>query len=221
MGYRIAIVDDRSQNITSLSEKIVFSGEVEIVFTACNGKEFLEQLKTLEPEKRPQVVLMDIDMPVMDGIEAVRTGHILYENVKYIMLTVFDDDDKLFEAIQAGADGYLLKEERVDMIIASIREVIDQEGAPMSPRIARKALRLLTSTPHPKAKEEEVIASSLTDREMEILKELVNGLDYRQIAEKLFISPNTVRKHISNIYEKLQVTSKSQVVKLALKNKWA
>lgn len=220
MRYRIAIVDDRLQNITSLSEKIDFSGEVEIVFTAHNGKEFLEQLKNLAPEKRPQVVLMDIDMPVMDGIEAVRNGHILYDNVKYIMLTVFDDDDKLFEAIQAGADGYLLKEERVDVILASIREVVDEEGAPMSPRIARKALRMLTTAPAPKAKEPEV-ASSLSEREMEILKELVNGLDFRQIGDKLFISPNTVRKHIANIYEKLHVNSKSQVVKLALKNKWA
>jgi DNA-binding NarL/FixJ family response regulator len=219
MSYRIAIVDDRPQNISSLSEKIVFSGEVTVLFTAQNGSEFMEKLKSLPPDQLPQVVLMDIDMPVMNGIEAVRNSHALYDTIHFIMLTVFDDDDKLFEAIQAGADGYLLKEERVDVIIQSIREVIDREGAPMSPRIARKALKLLTASPVPAAQEEKA-SSSLSDREMDILKELVNGLEYKQIAEKLFISPHTVRKHISNIYEKLHVNSKTQAVKLALKNKW-
>lgn len=219
MSYRIAIVDDRPQNLTSLSEKIVFSGEVNVLFTAQNGSEFMEKLKQLAPDRLPQVVLMDIDMPVMNGIEAVRNSHAIYDNIRFIMLTVFDDDDKLFEAIQAGADGYLLKEERVDVILQSIREVIDCEGAPMSPRIARKALKLLTASAAPVAPEEKT-ASALSDREMDILKELVNGLEYKQIAEKLFISPHTVRKHIYNIYEKLHVNSKTQVVKLALKNKW-
>ncbi len=219
MPYKIAIVDDRPQNISSLSEKIVFSGEVTILFTAQNGSEFMEKLKSCSPENRPQVVLMDIDMPIMNGIETVRNCQAIYDNIRFIMLTVFDDDDKIFEAIQAGADGYLLKEERVDVIINSIKEVIDQEGAPMSPRIARKALKLLTSSvmsssPAPTSD------STLSDREKDILKELVNGLEYKQIAEKLFISPHTVRKHISNIYEKLHVTSKTQVVKLALKNNW-
>jgi DNA-binding NarL/FixJ family response regulator len=219
MPYRIAIVDDRPQNLISLSEKIVFSGEVNVLFTAQNGSEFMDKLKTLSPAELPQVVLMDIDMPVMNGIETVRNSKTIYSDIRFIMLTVFDDDDKLFEAIQAGADGYLLKEERVDVILQSIRDVIDREGAPMSPRIARKALKLLTSSPAP-ASAEEKTATTLSDREMDILKELVNGLDYKQIAEKLFISPHTVRKHISNIYEKLHVTSKTQVVKLALKNKW-
>ncbi|CAN5360569.1 response regulator transcription factor [soil metagenome] len=219
MTYRIAIVDDRPQNISSLSEKITFSGEVNILFTAQNGSEYMEKLKSCAPENRPQVVLMDIDMPVMNGIEAVRNSKVIYENIRYIMLTVFDDDDKIFEAIQAGADGYLLKEERVDVILDSIKEVTDQEGAPMSPRIARKALKLLTAYSNPQTKETKS-ESCLSDREMDILKELVNGLEYRQIAEKLFISPHTVRKHISNIYEKLHVTSKTQVVKLALKNNW-
>jgi DNA-binding NarL/FixJ family response regulator len=219
MPYRIAIVDDRPQNLISLSEKIVFSGEVNVLFTAQNGSEFMDKLKTLSPAELPQVVLMDIDMPVMNGIETVRNSKTIYSDIRFIMLTVFDDDDKLFEAIQAGADGYLLKEERVDVILQSIRDVIDREGAPMSPRIARKALKLLTSSPAP-ASAEEKTATTLSDREMDILKELVNGLDYKQIAEKLFISPHTVRKHISNIYEKLHVTSKTQVVKLALKNRW-
>ncbi len=217
MAYKIAIVDDKSQNRISLSEKINYSGEIEIVLTARNGNDFLEQLKKMPAGKHPQLVLMDIDMPVMNGIEAVRNCHSLYSDIKYIMLTVFDDDDKLFDAIQAGADGYLLKEERVDMIVNAIKEVIEKQGAPMSPSIARKALNLLTSA---KREDTAEVNTTLSDREMDILKGLVKGLDYKKIAEELFISPFTVRTHISNIYEKLHVTSKIQAVKLAIKNKW-
>jgi len=221
MSYRIALVDDRPQNLISIAERLQYTGEVNICLQARNGKEYLDIMKRLEPAERPEVVLMDIDMPLMDGIEAVRQGHILYPECRYIMLTVFDDDDKLFEAIQAGAGGYLLKEEPTETILAAIREVSEQSGAPMSPRIARKALNLLRQSPGPQSSEgNEPKATGLSDREMDILQELVNGLDYRQIGAKLFISPHTVRKHISNIYTKLHVTSRAQAVKLAVKNKW-
>lgn len=217
--YKIAIVDDKSQNRLSLAEKINYSGEIEIVFMARNGNDFLDQLKELPPAKHPQLVLMDIDMPEMNGIEAVRNAHNLYEDIKYIMLTVFDDDDKLFDAIQAGANGYLLKEERVDRIVNAIKEVIEKQGAPMSPSIARKALNLLMNNKRDSA-EAGAVDTTLSDREMDILKGLVRGLDYKKIAEELFISPFTVRTHITNIYEKLHVSSKVQAVKLAIKNKW-
>lgn len=215
MAYRIAIVDDKSQNRISLSEKINYSGEVEIVCMAKNGKDFLEQLQAIPIDKHPQLTLMDIDMPVMNGIEAVRNCSALYPNIKYIMLTVFDDDDKLFDAIQAGADGYLLKEESIETILNAIREAIEMQGAPMSPTIARKTLNLLSGK-----KEKTSVQSDLSEREMEILKALVRGDDYKKIAADLFISPHTVRTHISNIYEKLHVTSKVQAVKMAINNKW-
>lgn len=217
MVYKIAIVDDKPQNRISLAEKINYSGEVEVIMTARNGKDFLEQMKALPISMHPQLVLMDIDMPEMNGIEAVRHGHNLYDAVKYIMLTVFDDDDKLFDAIQAGADGYLLKEERVDNIVNAIKEVIEKQGAPMSPTIARKALNLLAG---PQQKAGKNVETSLSDREMDILKGLVKGSDYKTLAEELYLSPHTVRTHIRNIYQKLHVSSKVQVVKLALKNKW-
>jgi DNA-binding NarL/FixJ family response regulator len=216
MPYKIAIVDDKSQNRISLSEKINYSGEVEIVCMAKNGKDFIEQLKTLPADKRPQLTLMDIDMPVMNGIEAVRTCSVLYPDIKYIMLTVFDDDDKLFDAIQAGADGYLLKEESITSIIEAIKEAIEMQGAPMSPTIARKTLTLLSGA----KREQASVQTNLSDREMEILKGLVKGDDYKKIAADLFISPHTVRTHITHIYEKLQVTSKVQAVKMAINNKW-
>mgnify|MGYP003543776856 FL=1 len=215
---KLAIVDDKYQNRHSLAEKIVYSNEVEIVFSAVNGKDFLDKMKTSTSETRPEVVLMDIEMPEMDGIQAVYNGNILYPEVKFIMLTVFDDDDKLFEAIKAGASGYFLKDEKILTILEGLKQAIFEEGAPMSPRIARKTLQLMVN---PIAKEKQVVEQSdLSAREMEILKLLVQGSDYKSIAEKLFISPNTVRKHIANIYTKLQISNKVQLVNLAAKNNW-
>ena len=220
MLYRIALVDDKPQILSSLRRELTESGSVEIIFTATNGDDFLDQLNHLSIDKHPQVVLMDIDMPVMNGIDAVRNSSSLYPDIQYIMLTVFDDDDKLFEALKAGAHGYLLKEEITDSILRAVEEVIEKKGAPMSPRIARKTLNMLVNK-NTEKKEDEIDKAGLTEREIEILQSMVAGLDYRQTGEKLFISPNTVRNHISKIYDKLHITSKTQAVKLAIKNKWA
>jgi DNA-binding NarL/FixJ family response regulator len=211
----IAIVDDKQPNRISLAEKLELKSDMAVLFTASNGIHFLEEMKSREAH--PDVVLMDIDMPEMDGVEAVRAGAQLYPSTKFIMLTVFDDDNKVFEAIQAGAIGYLLKDEKTEVIEEAIRQVIEFGGSPMSPRIARKALSLLMNAKVEFPQKQE---SVLSEREMEILKGLVDGLDYRAVAEKLFISPLTVRTHITNIYRKLHVTSKTQAVKLAIKNRW-
>ncbi len=212
---RIAIVDDKQPNRLSLAEKLESKADITVLFTAINGLHFLEEMKSRV--EHPDVILMDIDMPEMDGVEAVRAGVQLYGSAKFIMLTVFDDDNKVFEAIQAGAIGYLLKDEKTEIIEDAIRQVIEYGGSPMSPRIARKALNLLMNAKVELPKKKD---SVLSDREMEILKGLVDGLDYRAVAEKLFISPLTVRTHITNIYRKLHVTSKTQAVKLAIKNRW-
>ncbi len=112
MKIPIGIVDDKSQNRLSLAERINYSDDIEVVLMAVNGHDFLEQMKSLTGDKHPDVVLMDIEMPGMDGIETVQVGKQLYPAVKFLMLTVFDDDDKIFEAIKAGAGGYLLKDEK-------------------------------------------------------------------------------------------------------------
>ena len=217
MPISIAIVDDKVQNRVSLAEKIKYSKEIEVLFTASNGEDFLAQMK--QRKIFPQAVLMDIEMPVVNGIDAVSIGASLYPDTKFIMLTVFDDEDKIFEAIRAGASGYLLKDDKVDVIIQSIIELIKEGGAPMSPGIARKALVLLSkaNVEVDKTKDDHM---DLSDREMEVLKLLVEGYDFRNTAEKLFISPHTVRKHIGKIYEKLHVNSKAQVINLALKKRW-
>ncbi|MFN4083887.1 MAG: response regulator [Bacteroidia bacterium] len=211
----LAIVDDKQPNRESLANKIQSISDLKVCFLAENGEDFLDKMKKCN--QKPQVVLMDIDMPVMDGIEAVEVCKEIYPQVKCIMLTVFDDDEKIFDAIRAGAIGYLLKDENIEKITNSIKEAVEFEGAPMSPRIARKAMHLLSRAKVDLLKAE---PTDLSDREMDILRAMVQGLDYREIGEKLFISPHTVRTHISNIYKKLHVSGKTHAVKLAMKNRW-
>lgn len=182
---------------------------------AANGEEFLD--KMAGNKERVDVVLMDIDMPVLDGIKAVDSASELYPNTRFVMLTVFDDDEKIFDAIRAGAVGYLLKDESADRIVNAIQEIMVSGGAPMSPRIARKAVQIMVQGKFVDAGKTD---SGLSDRELEILKGLVDGLDYKAVAEKLFISPLTVRTHITKIYKKLRVNNKVQAVNMALKNRW-
>jgi DNA-binding NarL/FixJ family response regulator len=217
---KIAIVDDKQPNRVSLNERVGAAHEYEVVFMAVNGDDFLDKMKSCPPDNRPQLVLMDIDMPVLDGIETVKRASPIYPDIKFLMITVFDDDDKIFEAIKAGASGYLLKDEPSQVISSAIKEVLEFGGAPMSPRIARKAMNMLMNAKvdtQPKEKAEE---STLSSREMDILKLMVEGYDYKVVADKLFISPHTVRKHISNIYDKLHVCSKVDAVKIAIRKGW-
>jgi DNA-binding NarL/FixJ family response regulator len=219
---KIAIVDDRIQVRQTIENRIGYTNEIQVVFTSANGHEFLEQLKRLNIDKHPHVVLMDIDMPALNGIDAVNRASALYPEMKFIMLTVFDDEEKIFQAIQAGAHGYLLKDENIDEIIDYIKLVSENKGAVMSPAIARKALDMLVNkVKQPTAKENNIKTdTNLTEREIDVLKALVDGLDHKSIAVKLELSPATVRTHIANIYKKLQVSSKSQAVGMALKKRW-
>jgi DNA-binding NarL/FixJ family response regulator len=213
---QIAIVDDKPQNLVSLRDKIADEQDIEVLFTASNGQEFLKKLE-LNSHTLPQVVLMDIDMPILNGIETVKKAKATFASIHYLMLTVFDDDAKIFEAIQAGAVGYLLKDESVEAIKNAVVQTVEAGASPMSPGIARKALNLLMNA---KVSIKTSPESNLTEREMEILQGLVQGLDYKEVANNLFISPHTVRSHIARIYEKLQVKNKAQAVGIAVKNKW-
>jgi DNA-binding NarL/FixJ family response regulator len=215
----IGVVDDKMVNRKTVQRNISSSKEIEIVLEASNGSEFLEKMDELPEAKRPQVVLMDIDMPVMNGIEAIAVGTIKFSATRFLVLTVFDDDEKIFEAIQAGASGYLLKDDSATELADAITEALTFNGAPMSPAIARKTLSWLKNLPKPVAAEQ-TTNDILSERELEIIKLMVDGHDYKAIAAKLFISPNTVRVHISKIYEKLHINSKAQAVQLAYKYKW-
>ncbi|HMU08906.1 MAG TPA: response regulator transcription factor [Ferruginibacter sp.] len=220
MPTRIAIADDKQINRTTVKEKIMSFAEIELVLEAKNGHDFLEQLKQLPAEERPQVVLMDLEMPVMDGIQTISIASTAYPDIKFIVLTVFEDNEKIFEAIKAGAGGYLLKDDTAVNIIDAITNVVEYNGIPMSPAIARKTMELLKLSPVAVTNETYNADPLLSEREMEILKEMVTGKNYKAIGEKLFISPLTVRKHVAHIYEKLHVNSRAQIINLAYKNKW-
>jgi len=222
MPIRIAIADDKPINRQTVKDKLAGSAMVSLLFEAKNGKDFLEKLK--EAPEKPEVVLMDLEMPELSGIEAISMATAAYPNIRFIVLTVFEDNDKIFEAIKAGASGYLLKEDSAIHILDAINSVHEHNGIPMSPAIARKAMDLLRQMPthtYSESEENEPIKDSgLSDREMEILKEMVSGKNYKAIGEKLFISPLTVRKHAAHIYEKLHVSNRTQAINIAQKKKW-
>ncbi len=157
----------------------------------------------------------------MNGIETIKIAKALYSQVHFIVLTVFDDDEKIFEAIRVGASGYLLKHEPATTINDAIINVLEFGGAPMSPAIARKAMNLLSRLPVAAAEDGLTpIPDMVTVREKEILQHMINGWDAKRIAVELSLSVLTVRKHIANIYTKLHVTSKAQIISLAHKNNW-
>lgn len=212
MSIRIAIAEDNSFLLKAILEKLSFYPDLEVKFHAFNGQEFLEKL---EQDSNIQVILMDIEMPKMTGIETVAQVSQKYPQIKTIMLTVFDDDENIFRSIQAGANGYFLKEVDPPTLYQGIQDTLDG-GAAMTPSIALKALKLLRNPPSFEEPKEEL---SLTKRETEILEQIAKGLNYNQIGENLFISPKTVRKHIENIYQKLQVHSKLEAVQKAVKNR--
>lgn len=222
MQFKIALTEDNAVNRNTFLKKLQISGQMDLVFMAHNGNECLEELKGLSHKGLPDVIFMDLEMPELDGIETIRIAKTLYPHIQFIVLTVFDDDAKIFDAIRAGASGYILKHEPAAVLEAAVVEVLQTGGAPMSPAIARKTLQLLS-----RAKEtaQELTPTSdipvnLTEREQQILHQMVSGWDAKRIAVELQVSVLTIRKHIANIYDKLHVNSRAQVISLAHKNKW-
>ncbi|WP_396151415.1 response regulator [Flavobacterium sp.] len=214
MNIKLAIIDDNSFLIKAIREKLSFFEDIVIKFTALNGAELLTKL---DENHNLDVLLMDIEMPVLNGIEATAIVKQKYPHIKVIMLTAFDNDENIFNAIKAGADGYLLKEVNPTDLHQGIIETLNG-GAAMNPSIALKTLKLLRNPIDFDAKtEEEEI--KLSTREIEVLEQLSKGLNYNQIADNLILSPSTVRKHIENIYTKLQVHNKLEAIQKAKSNK--
>ncbi len=211
MKIKTAIVDDNSFLAKAINEKLSDFEDIDIKYTVYNGSEFLAKL---EKNHNLDLVLMDIEMPVLDGIETVNIIKQKYPHIKVIMLTVFDNDENIFNAIRVGADGYLLKEVSAEKLYRSIIETMEG-GAAMSPSIAVKTMKLLRFPEKQELLtiEEDVI--ELSNREHEVLEQLAEGLSHTVIAKNLFLSPSTVRKHIENIYRKLQVHNKLEAVQKA------
>jgi DNA-binding NarL/FixJ family response regulator len=218
MPVNIAIVDDNAGNRNILKNKLLRHGQFEITLIATDGKDFLDKMKQTEIDELPAVVLMDLEMPTMDGVDAIAAGSFLYPSVKFVVLTIFDDEDKIFTAIKAGAFGYLLKDESAENITDMLWQMYETGAGPVSPGIAHKILQLVQKNEFTFIQKKTTPAKSffkLTEREQEILQLLVDGLLYKQIAERLGISTNTAKKHVMNIYEKLHVNTRTQAMHIA------
>jgi DNA-binding NarL/FixJ family response regulator len=213
MTIRVAIVDDNSFLIANIKEKLSFFEDIVIKFTAINGSDALSKL---QDNHQIDVVLMDIEMPVLNGIEATEIIKHKYPHLKVVILTVFDNDENIFNAIKAGADGYLLKDVDPETLHSGLIETLNG-GAAMNPSIALKTLKLLRN-PIQIDNQSDKEELSLSHREIDVLEQLSNGLNYNKIAENLIVSPSTVRKHIENIYKKLQVHNKIEAVQKAKKH---
>lgn len=213
---KVGIVDDRANNRNILADKLHRNQSFSIVLQASNGEDFLQQMRIIAEDSMPHIVLMDLEMPVMDGVTTIATASSLYPEVKFVVLTIFDDDDKIFKAIKAGACGYLLKEESSAIITDMLMSLWEGGAGPISPSIAYKILQMVQA-PDAAKPERKVVEDlfNLTERENEILVLLSQGLDYKEIGSKLTISPNTVKKHTINIYQKLHVNSKAQALRIA------
>jgi DNA-binding NarL/FixJ family response regulator len=209
MSIRVLLYDDNEALRASMQELIAEQQEFELLAAMPNAETVITDIR----EFKPDVVLMDIDMPIVNGVEAVKNIRRVNEQLPVIMLTIFDDNENIFNAICAGATGYILKRYATEEICDAIRNVMTG-GAPMTGSVARKVLQMV-----PQAKSAEQEKSNLSDRETQILQFLVNGYSYKMIAAELKVSLDTVRFHIKKIYDKLHVHSATEAVSKAIKNK--
>lgn len=210
MSLRIAIFDDNKNIRESIGLLLATVPQFEVVGSFCHVLDCIDDIRDCKPD----IVLMDIEMPGMTGIEAVSMIKKEFPHVQVLMQTVFEDDDRVFDSICAGASGYILKNYLNTKLVDAINE-LQYGGSPMSPSIARKVLNKMQSVSSV-IKPEETPDYRLTTREKEVLSCLVNGLSYKMIASDLTISYETVRSHVKKIYEKLHVASLTEVVAKAI-----
>ena len=213
---RIALVEDHPVLRDRLVRQLSFYDGVELVVVSESGDICIADLEVRQRSgaPMPEVVLMDIEMPGTDGIETTAELRRRWPEIEVLMLTVFEDEDKIFAAVQAGASGYLLKDAGPDAIVRAIGEIAEG-GAPTSPLVARKLLGYVRSQTT-SAPVDDGGAIALTPRELEVLQRLVEDTTEAVIAERLHVSPHTVRSHVKNLYAKLEVHSRAQVVRAAI-----
>ena len=207
---RVCIFEDNTQLRESLFNLIDASDGFVCVGAFANCEDIVEKISSVKPE----VILMDIELPGMNGIDAVRIAKEKFPEVKILMETIFEDDEKIFRSICNGAEGYILKNTPPGEILDAVKE-IHEGGGPMTPAIALKVMRMFKQNLAVNKDD----SFNLSNREKEILKCLVDGMSYKMIADSCFISIDTVHGHIKNIYKKLQVHSKSEAVVKAIKSK--
>jgi len=206
MSISIAIVEDLDVVRNGLKDFISLSTDFLVVGSYKSGEEALQKL----PETKPDIVIMDINLPGMNGIECIRQVKDKSPGTQFMMFTVYENDDKVFEALKAGASGYLLKNTGLLQIAESVKE-LHEGGSPMSANIARKMVNLVRGDSDKKTP----FLDLLSPREKEILQLLAKGLLYKEIAEQLNITTGTVRIHIHKIYEKLHVQNRTEAINKA------
>lgn len=211
---KILVVEDNFFLQKALEEKLCYFPEIVIKDTVENGA---EAIAVLEKNHVVDLILMDIEMPIMNGIKATEIIKSKYPQIKIVMITVFDNDDNIFNAIKAGADGYLLKEANAEKIYEAICETM-AGGSVMSPSIAMKTLKLLKNPILFENSDTRELVE-LSTREIEVLEQLSKGLKNKEIANNLFISFSTVKKHVENIYRKLQAHNRIELIQKAKQNK--
>jgi len=199
---RVAIVEDQIRYRDLLRLILTGSDNIELLFEKDHCRNIMDDVV----KQLPDVLIMDIDLPGKSGIEAVRELKEVFPDLKILMLTVFEDDEKIFGAIKAGANGYLLKKDPPQKILDAIQELYEGKSS-MNGLIAKKVLEYFQQKPAVSVEEE----YHITKREKEILSFLMEGLSYKEIAVKCFISPETMNSHIKNIYQKLNVHSRAQL----------
>lgn len=208
---KVILYEDNPDMREGLSTFLAFTTGFELAGSFINCADAENHVLTLQPD----VILMDIEMPRVNGLEGIRKIRKVNSELKIIVLTVFEDNQNVFDAICSGANGYLLKKSSTEQIAAAIHEVL-AGGSPMTPSIASKVLKLLADTNLSSRQKQD---HGLTAREKEILQSLVNGNSYKMIAAEQHITVDTVKTHLKKIYQKLQVHSQTEAVVKALKNR--
>ena len=211
---RVLIADDQPLYRRGLEVVLHTEENIEVVGEAENGEEAIAKAEELAPD----VVLMDVRMPRINGIEATQAIRDRVPTTKILMLTVSDEDSDLYEAIKAGASGYLLKEVSVEEVADSIRAVMQGESK-ITPSMASKLINEFSAMSKRADERQRLPAPALTARELEVLKLVAKGMSNREIADELFISENTVKNHVRNILEKLHLHSRMEAVMYALREK--
>lgn len=207
---RILLVDDQQLIRQGIQTLLELETDMQVVGHAADGRQALAAAERL----RPDVVLMDIRMPEMDGVAATRLLTKRFPEVAVIILTTFDDDEYVFEGLKAGARGYLLKDISSDEMAEAVR-VVAAGGALIQPSIARKVVAefsRLASAPSARPDDAQPLPTPLTDRELDVLRALADGLSNREIADRLVITEGTVKNHVSNILSKLDVRDRTQAI---------
>lgn len=208
MKIRLALVEDDAPTRQILADLVRSADQLELVAMFVDGESAVAEL----PRHQPDVVLMDINLPALSGVECVRRLRPALPHTQFLMLTVYEDADHIFAALSAGATGYLLKSTRREELLTAIQQVVDG-GSPMSSGIARKVVQSFARAEAPRSD-----LSALSPREQAVLSLLAQGLLYKEIADSLAISVPTVNTYIRRIYEKLHVRSRSQAIATYLKS---